>query len=145
ISVTQRTSAIVPPPALAIALVAATSYWDALAPHLRLFNGRRPGKSSGVAATGVAVHSWLGAHRLDQWNAKLLGGVPPQHACHEGFRDVGPGEQRDGVPGARGIVVRIARAPDHFGRKVVRQLLDESLLGVKPEHHVAFLPHLFGV
>src|SRR5713101_3341156 len=55
ISVTQRTSAIVPPPALAVALGAAMSCLDAPAPHLRSFNGSRPGKSSGVAATGVAA------------------------------------------------------------------------------------------
>src|SRR5262245_49026273 len=34
----------------------------------------------------------LGTHRLDQLNAKLLSGVPTQHARHEGFRDVGLGE-----------------------------------------------------
>jgi hypothetical protein len=45
----------VPPPALAIALGAATSCVDAPAPHLRSFNGNRPGKSSGVAAAGATL------------------------------------------------------------------------------------------
>src|SRR5262249_51033054 len=44
----QRHSA---PPALAIALGAALSCWDAPAPHRWSFNGNRLGKSRGVTAT----------------------------------------------------------------------------------------------
>ena len=50
ISVTQRTSAMVLPPVLAVARGAATSFVDAPAHLLRVFNGSRPGKSRGVAA-----------------------------------------------------------------------------------------------
>src|SRR5207244_11549501 len=52
-SVTQRTNAIVPLPALAVALIAATSCWYAPSPHLRSLNGSRPGKSSGACDVGT--------------------------------------------------------------------------------------------
>ena len=67
ISVIQRTSAIVPPPTLSVALVAAASFVEAPSQNLRSFNGSRPGKSSGMAANGVA--EVVSATRR---NAKLL-------------------------------------------------------------------------
>src|SRR5580704_7865993 len=81
---------------------------------------------------------------LERFNAKLMDGVRPHHFRYQSFGDIGAREHRDRVPGACRIVVRITRAPDHFGGKVMWQFLDHPLLGIEAEHHIAVLPHLFG-
>jgi len=48
-------------------------------------------------------------------------------------------------PGARRIVMRVARAPNDFFGKILRQFLDRPFLGIKAEHDVAVLPHLLGL
>src|SRR5207244_2858705 len=87
----------------------------------------------------------LGAHSLDQRNAKLLSSIPADHARNAGFFHVCLRKHLDRVPGARGIVVRIAGAPYDFSAVAIRQLANSTLIGVKPQHNVALVPHLFGI
>src|ERR1700722_7022015 len=82
---------------------------------------------------------------LEQLDTKLMGGVPAQHPCDHRFRHGRPAQLGDRVPGARRVVMRVARPPDHLRGEIGRQLLNEPLLGVEPEHDVAVLPHLLGL
>lgn len=54
-----------------------------ISPHLEIILAPQ---SQSAKAAGP-----LHENRLDWRNAKLLGGVPPHHACDKGFLHMGPG------------------------------------------------------
>src|SRR5215471_12132197 len=78
--------------------------------------------------------------RLD---SELPDRVAAHHARNQRLRYIGGAQAGQCIPGARCIVMRIARAPNHLAGEVLRQLLDHPLLGIEAEHDVAVLPHLF--
>ena len=81
---------------------------------------------------------------LANWiDAELIGQIPPHHSSYQSLRHIGIALPGDRIPGARRIVMRVARPPYDFRGEILRQFLDQSFLGVKAEHNIAVLPHLF--
>ena len=107
---------------------------------------RSPAPFSQAVLAAIAPRSEAGCYATASLSLipNWLAALPPIMRAISVLRHVGAGKHRDRVPCAGGVVVRIARAPDDLVGKIVRQLLDQPLLGVKAQHDVAVLPHLFG-
>src|SRR5215472_5850548 len=122
--------------------------WPArgLSAAYRIVTGRPPPWWRGCGSIGNrALCHRPGARNLrgrlaQRRNGELSGRVAAHHASDQRLRHIGFAQTSQRIPGARGIVVRVARPPYDLSRKILWQFLDQPLFGVEPEHDVAVLP-----
>src|SRR5579885_3810722 len=77
-----------------------------------------------------AAGSFVDLRRLD---SELRRRVTAHHAREHRLIDARACERLDGFERAGSVVMGIARAPDDLVREIVRQLLNQALLGVEAE------------
>src|ERR1700722_1032934 len=105
------------------------------------FSGRLKYTVAIAPARSTAKFSYAIASTIPE----LLRRVSAEHPYEYRFFHSRACEDLDRLRRTRGVLMRIARSPNHLLSEVMRQLLYQPLFRIEAQHHVSLFPQLLGV